>query len=188
MRLTGLAGLIPGRAKVIDPSLRQGGPEMTKNPITKDTITGVLAVALGIAYLAGTFKIPVMEAADEVGPRSFPFIIAATVIICGLWLLLKEWANKERKAFSFGFITERGIWLRILLSMAAGIVYGLILDGLGYLIATVLFMFSVGELINIGRHKQNLVIALVFAVFTFVAFALILQLSMPRGILSFLPF
>jgi putative tricarboxylic transport membrane protein len=42
-------------------------------------------------------------------------------------------------------------------------------------------------LINVGRHKQNLIIAVVFSVFTFVAFALILKLSMPRGLLSFLP-
>jgi putative tricarboxylic transport membrane protein len=161
---------------------------MTRNPITKDTITGVFSIALGIAYLAGTFKIPVMEAADEVGPRSFPYLIAATVILCGLWLLAKELLNKERRAFSFGFVAERAIWLRILLSMAAGIVYGLILDGLGYLISTVLFMFVVGELINVGRHRQNLLIALAFAVFTFIAFALVLKLSMPRGILGFLPF
>lgn len=161
---------------------------MSRNSISKDTLTGVFSVALGIAYLAGTFKIPVMEAADEVGPRSFPFLIAATVIVCGLWLLVKEFVNKERQAFSFGFVAERGIWLRILLCMAAGIVYGLILDALGYLLATVLFMFSVGELINVGRHRQNLVIALAFAVFTFVAFALVLKLSMPRGILGFLPF
>ena len=156
--------------------------------MTKDTITGVFAVTLGIAYLVGTFRIHVMDAGDEVGPRVFPFLIAATVIICGLWLLVKEAINKERKAFSFGFIAERDIWMRILLSMAAGIIYGLILDGLGYLLSTVLFMFTVGELINVGRHRQNAVIALAFAIVTFIAFALILKLSMPRGILGFLPF
>lgn len=156
--------------------------------MTKDTITGVVSIALGIAYLVGTFKIPVMEAADEVGPRSFPFLIAATVILCGVWLLVKEFRNKERQSFSFDFITERAIWLRIVLCMAGGIVYGLILDGLGYLLSTVLFMFFVCELINVGRHRQNLVIALSFSVFTFVAFALVLKLSMPRGVLGFLPF
>lgn len=161
---------------------------MTKNPITKDTITGVFSIVLGIAYLLGTVKIRVMDAADEVGPRTFPYIIATTVIICGVLLLFKEFTNKERKAFSFGFITERAIWIRILLSMAAGIVYGLVLDWLGYLISTVIFMFFVGCMINVGRYMQNLIIALAFSVFTFVAFALILKLSMPRGILSFLPF
>jgi len=161
---------------------------MTKNPITKDTITGVFSVLLGIAYLIGTLKIPVMDAADEVGPRTFPYIIAATVIICGVLLLLKEFVNKERKAFSFRFIAERGIWLKILLSMAAGIAYGMVLDWLGYIIATIIFMFFVGWLINVGRHMQNLIIAVVFSIFTFVAFALILKLSMPRGLLSFLPF
>ena len=161
---------------------------MNKNTITKDTVTGVFSVLLGIAYLVGTFKIPVMDAGDEVGPRAFPFLIAATVITCGLLLLLKEFRNKERKAFSFNFIADRGIWLRILFIMAAGIIYGLILDWLGYVISTIIFMMFVGSLINLGRHLQNLIIAVVFSVFTFVSFALILKLSMPRGLLSFLPF
>ena len=161
---------------------------MTKNPITKDTITGVFSVVLGIAYLVGTLNIRVMDAADEVGPRTFPYLIAATVIICGVLLLMKEFANKERKAFSFEFIADRGVWVRIALCMASGIIYGLALDGLGYVIATVIFMFVVGSLINVGRHLQNLIIAVVFSLFTFVAFALILKLSMPRGLLSFLPF
>ena len=161
---------------------------MNKNPITKDTVTGVFSVVLGIAYLVGTYKIPMLDAGDEVGPRAFPFLIAATVILCGFLLLIKEFFNKERQAFSFHFIAERGIWLRILLIMAAGITYGLILDWLGYILSTIIFMVFVGSLINTRRYLQNLIIAVVFSISTFIAFALILKLSMPRGVLSFLPF
>ena len=50
-------------------------------------------------------------------------------------------------------------------------------------------MIVVSELINVGRHVQNLVIAVVFSVVTFVSFALILKLSLPRGLLGgILPF
>ena len=161
---------------------------MAKSFFTKDTITGVFSVALGAAYLLSTTKIQVMDAADEVGPRTFPYIIAGIVLICGFALLIKELLNPERKAFSFAFIAGRDVWLRIVVSMVAGIVYGLTLDWLGYLIATTLFMIVVCELINVGKHKQNLIISLAFSIFTFISFALILKLSMPRGLLDFLPF
>lgn len=161
---------------------------MSNSFFTKDTITGVFSVVLGAAYLASTSNIPQMDAGDQVGPRAFPYLVSALVIGCGLWLLLKEFLNKERKAFSFAFVAGRAVWLRILFTMIAGITYGLVLDWLGYLIATVIFMLVVCSMINVGKHRQNLIIALLFSIITFVAFAIILKLSLPRGLLGFLPF
>lgn len=157
---------------------------MTENRITKDVITGAVSVVLGSVYLISTGAIPVMDAGDQVGPRAFPYLVGVVVVVCGLWLLVKEFRNRNRQPFSWGFVSDRAVWVRIVLTMAAGIVYGLVLDWLGYIIATFLFMIFVCELINVGRHAQNLVIAVIFPVFTFIAFALILKLSLPRGILG----
>ena len=160
-----------------------------ENRFTKDTIMGVFSVVIGSVYLISTTTIPITAAGDQVGPRVFPYIIAVLVIGCGLWLLAKEFLSKNRQSFSWGFIADRWVWVRILLTMAAGICYGLVLDGLGYLIATFLFMIVVCEMINVGRHGQNLIIATGFPIVTFVSFALLLKLSLPRGILgAVLPF
>ena len=52
-----------------------------------------------------------------------------------------------------------------------------------------LFMLLVSSMINVGRLKQNLIIAVTFSLVSFIAFAVILKLSLPRGLLSgFLPF
>lgn len=157
--------------------------------MTKDLTTGIFAVVLGLAYLAGTFAIPVFDASDSVGPRSFPFLTAAIVICSGLALIVSDLRRKERKPFSWGFVSERGVWLRIAATMAASIGYGLVLDWLGYLIATFIFMMIVTALINVGRHKQNVIISALFSIISFVSFALFLQLSLPRGLLGgVLPF
>ncbi len=157
--------------------------------MTKNLTTGIFSVVLGLAYLAGTYNIPVFDAADSVGPRSFPFLIAAITIGCGLALIVSDLRSTERKPFSWGFAAESGVWLRILATMAAGIAYGLVLDWLGYLIATFLFMMAVTALINVGRHKQNAIIAALFSIVSFISFALLLKLSLPRGLLGgILPF
>lgn len=157
--------------------------------MTKNRTAGILAVVLGVFYLAGAFAVPVFDAGDQVGPRAFPFLIAALVIGCGVALLVQDFRSAERKPFSWGVAADRTVWVRILLTMAAGIIYGLVLDDLGYLIATFLFMMFVSSLINVGRHVQNLTIAVLFSVVTFVSFALILKLSLPRGVLgAVLPF
>ena len=76
---------------------------------------------LGLAYLAGTFNIPMNDAGDSVGPRSFPFLVAALVLICGLALIVNDLRSKDRKPFSWGFATESAVWLRILATMAAAL-------------------------------------------------------------------
>ncbi len=157
--------------------------------MTKNLTTGIFSVVLGLAYLAGTYNIPVFDAADAVGPRSFPFLVAAIVIGCGVALIINDLRSKERKPFSWGFAAESGIWIKIVVTMLAGIGYGLVLDWLGYLIATFFFMMIVTTLINVGRHKQNLIIAVLFSVISFLSFALLLKLSLPRGLLGgILPF
>lgn len=157
--------------------------------MTKNLTTGIFAVILGLAYLAGTFNIPMNEAGDSVGPRSFPLLNAALVIICGLALIVNDLRSKDRKPFSWGFAAESDVWLRILATMTAGIIYGLVLDWLGYLIATLFFMIIVTSLINVGKHKQNLIISVLFSIISFISFALLLKLSLPRGLLSgILPF
>ncbi len=120
---------------------------------------------LGLAYLAGTYAIPVFDAADSVGPRSFPFLIAAITIGCGLALIINDLRNKERKPFSWGFAAESGVWLRIAATMAAGIAYGLVLDWLGYLIATFIFMLIVATLIKSAGTSRTSSLRRVFHYF-----------------------
>ena len=116
-------------------------------------------------------------------------MISALVIGCGVILLLKEFLRKERIPFSWEFVSQRDVWIRILITIVLGIIYGLVLDWLGYVIATFFFMIFMATIINIGKHLQNLLIAAAFSVITFAAFALFLKLSLPRGILGdILPF
>lgn len=157
--------------------------------MTKNLTTGIFSVILGLVYLAGTYNIPLNDAGDSVGPRSFPFLIAALVLICGVALIINDLRSKDRKPFSWGFASESGVWLRIIATMVIGIIYGLVLDWLGYLIATFFFMIIVTTLINVGRHKQNLIVSVLFSIISFISFALILKLSLPRGLLGgILPF
>lgn len=157
--------------------------------MTKNLTAGIFAVVLGAAYLIGAFMVPVYEAGDQVGPRAFPFLVAAIVIVSGAALIVKDLREAERAPFSWGFSADPVLWLRILAIMALGIVYGLVLDWLGYLIATFFFMVGVCALINVGKHGQNLLIAAIFAVITFIVFAMVLNLSLPRGLLGdVLPF
>ena len=156
--------------------------------MTKNMITGLISFVLGVAYLYGASQIPDVQAGDEIGPRLFPYIIGTAAVICGGLLTFLEMIKKDKEAFSFGFITEKSIWLKIATIMALGIAYGETLDYLGYVVGTIIFMFLAGTVINRGHTVQNITIAGLFSCVCYGVFSVALNLSLPRGLLSFLPF
>lgn len=158
--------------------------------MTKDTLTGIIAVLAGGIYTATALMLPEMRMGDKLGPKIFPLVIGTASVLAGLALILGDRKpGKQSKKTDFGFVEHKDLWLKILLTTVVGIVYGLVMDKLGFLIPTTLFMLFITTLINKGRLVQNAVLSAVFAVITYGVFAVALKLSLPRGFLeSLLPF
>jgi len=158
--------------------------------VTKDTLTGIIAVAVGGIYTATALVLPEMRMGDKLGPKIFPLVVGIGSVLAGLALILGDRRpGKQSKKADFGFVEHKDLWLKIVLTTVVGIVYGLVMDKLGFLIPTTLFMLFISTLINKGRLVQNAVLSAVFAVITYGVFAVALKLSLPRGFLeSLLPF
>ncbi len=157
-------------------------------PMTQNTITALFAIFLGIAYLIGTVFMADAMSSYEISPRLFPYIIGTATICSGIALLFLEIKKGNREVFSFNFVKEKHIWLKILLLSILGCLYGQFLDSAGYVITTAFFMVGCLSVLNRGHHRTNLILAGVFSVLTYVIFAMGLELSLPRGLLGFLPF
>lgn len=156
--------------------------------MTKNFYSGLFALIAGIAYLLGTVFMAESGTSNEVGPRVFPYIIGSATTICGIAILINEFRSKKREPFSFNFSAERHIWVQIAILAVLGILYGEFLETLGYVISTFIFLTCAFSMLNRGRHKANLIYSSAFAVITYTIFAILLELSLPRGLLDFLPF
>jgi len=153
-------------------------------------MTGIIAIVIGGIYLVTAMLLPQMTMGDRLGPKLFPSIIGVVAIVAGAVLAFRERNPEKRsKKTDFGFVKHKSVWIKILLTTIVGIAYGLVMDSLGFLIPTTLFMLFITTLINKGRVVQNLIIAIAFAVLTYGVFAVALKLSLPRGFLEqMLPF
>ena len=158
--------------------------------MTTNILTGIISIVLGLVYSITALRLPRMAMGDRLGPKIFPYFVGIVTIITGIALILQDRNPEKRsKKVDFGFKEHKNVWIKIGLFTIAGIVFGLIIDGLGYMIATALFMFFVSMLINRGRLVQNTVIAVLFSVVTYFVFGVALKLSLPRGIIeTMLPF
>lgn len=158
--------------------------------MTTNILTGIISIVLGLVYSITALRLPQMAMGDRLGPKIFPYFVGIVTIITGIAMILQDRNPEKRsKKVDFGFKEHKNVWIKIGLLTIAGIVFGLVIDGLGYMIATALFMFFVSMLINRGRLVQNTVIAVLFSVVTYFVFGVALKLSLPRGIIeTMLPF
>ncbi|HOD58850.1 MAG TPA: tripartite tricarboxylate transporter TctB family protein [Rectinema sp.] len=158
--------------------------------MTTNILTGIISIVLGLVYSITALRLPHMTMGDRLGPKIFPYFVGIVTIITGIAMILQDRNPEKRsKKVDFGFKEHKNVWIKIGLLTIAGIIFGLVIDGLGYMIATALFMFFVSMLINRGRLVQNTVIAVLFSVVTYFVFGVALKLSLPRGIIeTMLPF
>ena len=152
-------------------------------------ITGLFAVALGGIYLIATLNLRQQTMGDPTGPKVFPLIVAILLIALGMLLLVKEARTPKegRSILSFHFTAEgKKVLIRILITSIAGIIYGFLLDPLGYLLSTTVFMLGIMFLVNsLALWKRNILVSIGFSLVTYIGFCTLLHLSLPRGIFSF---
>ena len=141
---------------------------------------------LGVIYLIATSRIELTAVSDPIGPRAFPYIIGTALVLLGLALVMKrEKLTEKNRAVIFTWATEKDLIINIGYTCVAGIIFGLILEPLGYLISTFLFMTAMMFITNRNRIFYNCSIALTFALVTYGLFFGLLDVSLPRGILAF---
>ena len=154
--------------------------------LTKNRLTGIVSLILGGLYLYATSRLVVPAVADPIGPKAFPYLVSFGLLIVGLLLVLKrEKVTEKNRAVIFDLKTEKDLMLRIGLTCLAGLIFGVILEPLGYLIAAFLFMSAMLFITYGARYVFNFSIGLTFAVTTYILFFVLLEVSLPRGILAF---
>ncbi len=161
--------------------------------MTNNLATGLISLVLGVVYLFMTLRLPDVSIGDPLGPKLFPMIVGVGALVSGVLLVageLRAAKSGGRQRADEETAVERSarkaLYGKIGLTILAGMMYGFILDTLGYLISTFVFMMILMCLVNtIRRMAENLIISLGFSVVTYVLFATIFQVSLPRGILAF---
>jgi putative tricarboxylic transport membrane protein len=138
--------------------------------VTIDRVLGglLILVAAAATWHAQTLVVPF--AADPIGPRAFPTIVAAVLALSGVVLLLRP--GKVEMEF--------GSWPRAAAILMACFVYPLLLQPLGFVPATALLCF-VAALAFRARPVGAGVSAILTAITFFVLLDQLLDLPLPRG-------
>ena len=146
---------------------------MTKQERMAGLIFAMFGLATGI-YSATALKIGTVS---QPGPGLFPLICGAGIVLaCLVWLLKNRADCRE----SIPLWSNRN-WCRPLLAIVCMAVYAALMEELGYVISTLLFLIAWQVLIEAERWKKTAMIAIVGTVSMYILFVYFLRVALPQG-------
>lgn len=139
----------------------------------------LLVVSLILLVMAWGYTAPI--AYDPIGPRPYPVILLSLLaFFCALIVFRPK---KLGEQISMGL--TKPIIKNLIICGVAMLLYGVLFEWLGYIIATVLMATVVGLLFD-GKKVPTMIASVVMAVLTYLLFDKALDVSLPLGLLSFL--
>ena len=144
-------------------------------------------LAIGVVALLATFAIPAgRDGWSTTGARFFPLLVSIGLIVCGAAQLLRSTllADEElgRHAAAEAAETE---WTTPAAVMAALVAYVLVLEPLGYIVATALLFPVAARALGSRALVRDVVAGVVFAVAVDLLFTRVLAVPLPIGIVGF---
>jgi putative tricarboxylic transport membrane protein len=147
-----------------------------------ETAAGLAFVAGGVFMLLESFKTPYLL--DGVpGPAFLPRWIAIGLLTSGAVLTIRAVFSRFPSE-KFEWPNARG-WSRVVLVLAALAISFLVLDKLGFLVTTTLFMAVVIFGLGVRSRLQLALVPLIAAAGLYTVFAVWLHVPLPKGILGF---
>nr|WP_298412556.1 tripartite tricarboxylate transporter TctB family protein [uncultured Halomonas sp.] len=143
-----------------------------------DRVFGVLMLVLAVAYGWGATQFPEpFGGAESVGPETFPTVLAVVLALTSLYLIVKPDPDNAWPSGS--------IWLELIIAVVVLIAYTLLLQPLGFVIATTLAVGTLCWRMGAALLKAYLT-GLIAGVVVFLLFTYALDLPLPWGLLGVL--
>ena len=134
-------------------------------------------VSLFLIYLAIGYVAPI--AYDPIGPRPYP-ILLFSLLAFGSFVVAFRPASFT-KAIDLGL--TKPIVKNLILCVLALLIYGLIFEALGFILATIVMCFAVG-LLFAGNPVKCLIFSVVISIGLYILFDVFLDVKLPLGLLS----
>lgn len=151
-----------------------------------DRVIFVCTIVVAAVYLYATTLIPTLEIGDPLGPKAFPRLLGICLLIGAGLLLVEMWRErKTRPRPAPG--TEAAQWryagVIAAVTVWTGIYYA-VLENLGYVVATTVYLLALAAWFNRGKWTANVAGTVLFSVLSYLLFVM-LDVTLPKGVLSF---
>ena len=150
---------------------------------TADIISAIIGLLLSAYVWIASASFP-QDVVMKIGPDFFPRIIAVAMAIASLFLLVQALTNKTpEEAVQTLNLKDAGI-LRALAFLILAVVYVSVMDFLGFIIARIIGLLVAMDILKLRNLKNMVLVSLGTAMGVYFAFASILGIQLPSGLLA----
>jgi putative tricarboxylic transport membrane protein len=152
-----------------------------------DRIILVSILLLAAVYFYATSQIFSFEFGDPLGPKAFPRLLGAGLLVTAALLGMEMWnASRARPApASTAARTDKRHWLVVGAAIVWTAIYFRLFVPLGYLPATAIYLLVLTAYFNRGKWLTNALTSILFSIISYLLFAQLLGVRLPRGLLPF---
>lgn len=139
-----------------------------------DRYTSLLFACVGAGFLLESRKISESSYGSTVGPDLFPSGLGIILVLLSLALFFQTFTYKGQES------EKRSLdYKRFIVILGAGVLYGLFLEDIGYVIGTFLFLLIGFQTMERGKWVHSILISAIFSVGVYYVFVEILQGNLP---------
>lgn len=147
-----------------------------------------VAVALfGAAVIWQTTLIRITPVSARVGPRVIPYIVGGGLIVLGLWLAAEAVTGRAARPTADSEDADPTLptdWPTVGMLVASLVVYLLLIERAGFVIASALLFFGATFAMGSRRVIRDLAIGIALSLIVYLVFTRALDLRLPAGVLN----
>jgi putative tricarboxylic transport membrane protein len=151
-----------------------------------DRVIFVCTLILAGVYIYATEQLPSLEIGDPLGPKAFPRLLAIGLLITAFVLLLEIVRGPKAAPAAVKAEPSRpGAQLVVAAAAMWTLLYFLVFEWLGYVIATSVYLVVLTAYFNRGKWLTNVLTSVLFSLGSYLMFTKLLGVTLAPGILPF---
>lgn len=144
-------------------------------------------VIFGFVVVWQTTKIGVPRAYSQIGPRVLPYIVGSGLVFVGVWLAVEALTGRGVRPGADAEdadLNKPTDWRTVVLLALALLVYLLLIERAGFIIASALLYAGAAYAMHSRRVVLDLAVGIIIATALYIGFTRGLDLRLPAGVLD----
>lgn len=137
---------------------------------TKISALTIFLAGLWIFYTTTTFK---YTGSDPMGPAKYPAALAIVMMLMCIILLFSKIVEEKKE-------DKEKAYKPLLITLSATIIYVCILNLVGFIPSTILYLFTLSMYLGGGKLKTSIIYSICFTSFLYVLFRVFLGILLPK--------
>ncbi|GGI15529.1 tripartite tricarboxylate transporter TctB family protein [Gottfriedia solisilvae] len=139
-----------------------------------DRIAAIIFLIIGLTFMIESRGVATSAYGSVVGPNVFPFILGCILALLSFRLFYETFFYKQENTDTIQFNYKR-----FLIVLVSAIMYALLLEKIGFIISSFLFLLICFQALDRGKWLKSITISLGYSIIIYFVFVNVMKGTLP---------